>query len=97
MVLAGLLAATVHQAGVARLQAGRIVDLERRRGGLLAGDPAASEETTRRLRAVLDETARAADALDARLLGSVPQALLGADDEAVRERADAFFDLAWYT
>jgi hypothetical protein len=97
MVLAGLLAVTVHQAGVARLQAGRIVDLERRRGGLLAGDPAASEETTRRLRAVLDETARAADALDARLLGSVPQELLGADDEAVRERADAFFDLAWYT
>lgn len=97
MALASLLGAMVHEAGAARLQAGRIVDLERRRSGLLAGDPAASEETTRRLRAVLGEAQRAADGLEARLLGSVPQQLLGAGDEAVRERADAFFDLAWYT
>jgi hypothetical protein len=60
MALASLLGAMVHEAGAARLQAGRIVDLERRRSGLLADDPAASEETTRRLRAVLGEAQRAA-------------------------------------
>jgi len=97
MVFAGLFWTTIREVADVQWQTGRIADLERRRSGLLAGDPAASEETTLRLRAVLGETERVANALEAGLFGTVPPRLLGAGDESVRERADAFFDLAWYT
>lgn len=97
IVALGLIVVLVCNGLAVRELAGRGADLERRRATLLAGDPVPTGETTRRLNLLLEEARNSADALETRLFGRGRMEGSDPRDDSARERADAFFDLAWYT
>ena len=96
LVCGGVIASIVWSAMRVRRQEARCSDLEARQRALLAGRVPATEETSRQLRGTWEALTRRAGDWEARLVGSPSSGLRSVSEESVTERADAFFDLAWF-